>query len=81
MNHITRYQVHGIIRRSSTFNTGRILHLYADRAAHTAGSENIDTVTLHIAGPFVFLQYTRNDITLWRSHRRFVVGPLGDRGV
>ena len=46
MNHISWYQVHGIIRRSSTFNTGRIIHLYADRATHTAGSENVDTVTL-----------------------------------
>ena len=46
MNLIMPYQVHGIIRRSSTFNTGRILHLYADRASHTAGSENIDTITL-----------------------------------
>ena len=25
------YQVHGIIRRSSTFNTSRIEHLYQDR--------------------------------------------------
>ncbi len=24
------YEVHGIIRRASTFNTGRINHLYAD---------------------------------------------------
>ena len=24
------YEVHGIIRRASTFNTGRIQHLYAD---------------------------------------------------
>jgi len=24
------YEVHGIIRRSSTFNTGRLEHLYAD---------------------------------------------------
>ena len=24
------YQVHGIIRRSSSFNTGRIEHLYRD---------------------------------------------------
>lgn len=47
MNLIMPYQVHGIIRRSSTFNTGRILHLYANRASHTAGSENIDTITLY----------------------------------
>ena len=47
MDIVTWYQVHGIIRRSSTFNTGRILHLYADRTTHTAGSENIDTITLH----------------------------------
>ena len=25
------YEVHGIIRRSSSFNTGRINHLYNDR--------------------------------------------------
>ena len=24
------YEVHGLIRRSSTFNTGRIDHIYAD---------------------------------------------------
>lgn len=24
------YEVHGIIRRSSTFNTGRLEHLYSD---------------------------------------------------
>ena len=26
-----RRQVHGIVRRSSTFNTGRITHIYKDR--------------------------------------------------
>ncbi|GAB0097546.1 GDP-mannose 4,6 dehydratase [Sergentomyia squamirostris] len=31
------YEVHGIIRRASTFNTGRIEHLYADPQAHTEG--------------------------------------------
>lgn len=30
-------QVHGILRRSSSFNTGRIEHLYQNRCAHTAG--------------------------------------------
>lgn len=29
------YEVHGLIRRSSSFNTGRIDHLYKDR--HEAG--------------------------------------------
>ncbi|CAG7817778.1 unnamed protein product [Allacma fusca] len=28
------YQIHGIIRRSSSFNTGRISHLYADPQSH-----------------------------------------------
>ncbi|KAJ4439071.1 hypothetical protein ANN_15027 [Periplaneta americana] len=28
------YEVHGIIRRASTFNTGRIQHLYADPKSH-----------------------------------------------
>lgn len=31
------YDVHGIIRRASTFNTSRIEHLYADPRAHTGG--------------------------------------------
>ncbi len=28
------YEVHGIIRRSSSFNTGRIAHLYDDPNSH-----------------------------------------------
>ena len=31
------YIVHGIVRRSSSFNTGRIEHLYQDRFTHTEG--------------------------------------------
>ncbi|XP_017063193.2 GDP-mannose 4,6 dehydratase [Drosophila eugracilis] len=31
------YEVHGIIRRASTFNTTRIEHLYADPKAHKGG--------------------------------------------
>ena len=31
------YEVHGIIRRSSSFNTGRISHLYADPHSHSEG--------------------------------------------
>ena len=30
-------QVHGIIRRSSSFNTGRIEHLYSDPKSHQGG--------------------------------------------
>ncbi|XP_076370715.1 GDP-mannose 4,6 dehydratase-like isoform X1 [Tachypleus tridentatus] len=32
------YEVHGVIRRSSSFNTGRIQHLYKDPLTHTQGS-------------------------------------------
>lgn len=32
------YEVHGIIRRSSSFNTGRIQHLYSNPSIHTGGS-------------------------------------------
>ncbi|XP_072024213.1 GDP-mannose 4,6 dehydratase-like [Amphiura filiformis] len=32
------YMVHGIIRRSSSFNTGRIQHLYANPQTHQAGA-------------------------------------------
>ena len=28
------YQVHGVVRRSSSFNTGRIDHLYSDPHEH-----------------------------------------------
>ena len=31
------YEVHGLIRRASTFNTGRIQHLYRDPLTHTEG--------------------------------------------
>lgn len=31
------YEVHGIIRRASTFNTHRIEHLYEDRFTHKSG--------------------------------------------
>jgi GDPmannose 4,6-dehydratase len=31
------YTVHGIIRRSSSFNTGRIAHLYEDQSSHREG--------------------------------------------
>ena len=31
------YEVHGIIRRSSSFNTGRIQHLYKDPKSHREG--------------------------------------------
>lgn len=31
------YEVHGVIRRSSSFNTGRINHLYANPSLHKEG--------------------------------------------
>lgn len=31
------YAVHGVIRRSSSFNTARIQHLYADPKSHKQG--------------------------------------------
>lgn len=34
------YEVHGIIRRASTFNTSRIEHLYADPQSHTEGDDS-----------------------------------------
>ena len=32
-------QVHGVIRRSSSFNTGRIKHLFGNPALHRGGGE------------------------------------------
>ncbi|KAH9416287.1 hypothetical protein DERP_000788 [Dermatophagoides pteronyssinus] len=40
------YEVHGIIRRSSSFNTGRIQHLYKDRSTHQEGCKLI-SIPLH----------------------------------
>ncbi|XP_023679501.1 GDP-mannose 4,6 dehydratase isoform X2 [Paramormyrops kingsleyae] len=34
------YEVHGIVRRSSSFNTGRIEHLYKNPQTHMEGSNN-----------------------------------------
>lgn len=36
---ILKTQVHGIVRRSSSFNTGRIEHLYKNPQAHIEGSK------------------------------------------
>jgi len=35
------YEVHGIVRRSSSFNTGRIEHLYADSRTHRHGAMHL----------------------------------------
>ncbi|KII65402.1 GDP-mannose 4,6 dehydratase [Thelohanellus kitauei] len=42
-------QVHGILRRSSSFNTGRIIHLYDDQANFYSGNHklNFDRFRLH----------------------------------
>uniref|UniRef100_A0A671QU60 GDP-mannose 4,6-dehydratase n=1 Tax=Sinocyclocheilus anshuiensis TaxID=1608454 RepID=A0A671QU60_9TELE len=45
------YEVHGILRRSSSFNTGRIEHLYHNPQTHTEGSE------FHIHTPDMKLHY------------------------
>ena len=34
------YEVHGIMRRSSSFNTGRIEHLYFDEWVHRHNPDN-----------------------------------------
>ncbi|KAK6186224.1 hypothetical protein SNE40_008303 [Patella caerulea] len=42
------YQVHGIIRRASTFNTHRIEHLYADPKSHTEGASDEQRGAMHL---------------------------------
>ena len=39
------YEVHGILRRSSSFNTGRIEHLYFEQLKELLTSESIEVVT------------------------------------
>ncbi len=38
------YIVHGVKRRSSSFNTGRVDHLYADPHRRTSGSSFISAI-------------------------------------
>lgn len=46
-------QVHGIVRRSSSFNTGRIEHLYQNPQTHTEGSKYpVYTTTSQCLEPF-----------------------------
>ena len=37
------YEVHGIIRRASTFNTGRIDHIYVDPHESSASFSSMET--------------------------------------
>ena len=39
------YEVHGLIRRSSSFNTGRIDHLYRDRHEVSLKAQNFDIIS------------------------------------
>ncbi len=66
------YEVHGLIRRASTFNTGRIDHIYAD--PHTPGTR----LFLHYGdlsdpGQLIELIYNiqpRGDLPPWRTEPR-----------
>lgn len=40
-------QVHGIVRRSSSFNTGRIEHLYKNPQAHIEGSKSFSKISFY----------------------------------
>lgn len=51
------YIVHGIIRRSSTFNTSRIQHLYANKETHTEGSMKLHYGDLTDSTNLVKLMY------------------------
>lgn len=46
------YEVHGIIRRSSSFNTSRIDHLYRDRHEVILKIQCIFALTLHFKNIF-----------------------------
>ena len=54
------YEVHGIIRRSSSFNTGRINHLYANPSSHKEGGRMF-LLSLRIVALFD----SSNEIALW----------------
>ena len=62
------YEVHGIIRRSSTFNTSRIDHIYRDRHEVCLLSNN-----LSVNNAFIFLVNNTDRrqvvLALWRLVR------------
>lgn len=51
------YMVHGIIRRSSSFNTGRIEHLYSNPVTHTEGQMKLHYGDLTDSTNLVKLMY------------------------
>lgn len=51
------YTVHGIVRRSSSFNTGRVQHLYSNPATHVEGSMKLHYGDLTDSTNLVKLMY------------------------
>ena len=49
------YEVHGILRRSSSFNTGRIEHLYLDEWVRDMHQRRL--VNLHCANSFMWMTW------------------------
>jgi GDP-D-mannose dehydratase len=58
------YTVHGIIRRSSSFNTGRIAHLFENPIAHTQKRMVLHYGDLAVSIASVFLLLTTFDVCL-----------------
>lgn len=54
-------QVHGVIRRSSSFNTGRINHLYGNSATHSGGCEYLTAHSDMCLGGYSLLEDTARD--------------------
>ncbi|RVE73667.1 hypothetical protein OJAV_G00033660 [Oryzias javanicus] len=59
------YEVHGIMRRSSSFNTGRIEHLYQNPQTHTEGNMKLHYdlqpgAQSHVKISFDLAEYTAN---------------------
>ena len=60
------YEVHGIIRRSSTFNTSRIDHLYRDRheVCNNHQSKKYFKPNYHLT---FYVDWSKTLPSLWRS--------------
>ena len=74
------YTVHGIIRRSSSFNTGRIEHLYKDRHEDgtaslagqrpaTSGRQTLTASHVQLWPPRRADREPKDGAALWRSDR------------
>lgn len=62
-------QVHGIVRRSSSFNTGRIEHLYKNPQAHIEGSKSFSFLKFLPVASYIMMLFS--NVIFLKAHQLF----------